>query len=126
MVRRTGQMGVPVTQIDGEMVIGFDRPRLARIIGRLRATPARPPALGAAVKDAPDGGALVGSVRPDTPAARAGLQPDDVILEVDGRAITGADALANAINEARTHGKTLLCVRREDQTLSLLVRFVPI
>jgi hypothetical protein len=35
MVRRTGQIGVPVTAIGGEMVVSFDRPRLERIIQRL-------------------------------------------------------------------------------------------
>ena len=28
LVRNTGQMGVPVTLIDGQAVIGFDRPQL--------------------------------------------------------------------------------------------------
>ena len=31
MVRLTGQQGVPVTVIDGQVVIGFDRPRLEAI-----------------------------------------------------------------------------------------------
>ena len=52
-MRRTGQMGVPVTALGGEMVVGFDRPRLERIIQRLRAPTPRPATLGAAVKDGP-------------------------------------------------------------------------
>lgn len=28
MIEKTGQMGVPVTEIDGEFIIGFDEPRL--------------------------------------------------------------------------------------------------
>lgn len=32
MVRRSGQMGVPVTDIDGQIVVGFDRDRLDKIL----------------------------------------------------------------------------------------------
>ena len=28
MIEKTGQMGVPVIELDGEIVIGFDEPRL--------------------------------------------------------------------------------------------------
>ncbi len=33
LVRRTGQMGVPVVEIDGRPVIGFDKPRIDRMLG---------------------------------------------------------------------------------------------
>ena len=32
MVERSGQMGVPVVDIDGEMVIGFDRERISQLL----------------------------------------------------------------------------------------------
>ncbi len=32
MVVKTGQMGVPVTDIDGEMVIGFDQEKLKKLL----------------------------------------------------------------------------------------------
>ena len=32
MIQRTGQMGVPVIDIDGEIVIGFDQERLAEML----------------------------------------------------------------------------------------------
>jgi len=32
MVRRSGQSGVPVIDIDGKIVIGFDRPRIDRML----------------------------------------------------------------------------------------------
>lgn len=123
MVRRTGQMGVPVTQIGGELVIGFDRARLAQIIAGLRAAAPPQPSLGAAVKDAPAGGALVGSVRPGSPADRAGLQPGDVIMHVDDHTVSNADSLARAIGQARPHGRAVLRVRRGDQMHTLLAQF---
>ena len=33
MIQKTGQMGVPVTDIDGEIVVGFDRARLKKVLG---------------------------------------------------------------------------------------------
>ena len=33
LARRTGQMGVPVVEIDGDLVIGFDKPRIDRLLG---------------------------------------------------------------------------------------------
>ena len=33
IVEKTGQMGVPVTEIDGTFVIGFDQPKIAELIG---------------------------------------------------------------------------------------------
>ncbi|MGC9529483.1 MAG: glutaredoxin family protein [Candidatus Bipolaricaulaceae bacterium] len=33
MVRRSGQQGVPVVEIDGEMVVGFDRRRIDDLLG---------------------------------------------------------------------------------------------
>lgn len=33
MIQKTGQMGVPVTDIDGEIVIGFDQARLQELLG---------------------------------------------------------------------------------------------
>jgi glutaredoxin-like YruB-family protein len=33
LVRRTGQMGVPVIEIDGRPVVGFDRARIDRLLG---------------------------------------------------------------------------------------------
>lgn len=32
MVQKSGQMGVPVTDIDGEIVIGFDKEKLKKLL----------------------------------------------------------------------------------------------
>jgi S1-C subfamily serine protease len=121
MVRRTGQMGVPVTAIGNEMVVGFNRPKLQQIITRLRAAQP-PPALGAAVKDVP-GGALVGTVRSGAPAERGGLKPGDVIVAVNGTPVAGADSLASLIQGARGQGSAMLTVQRDGSRISLQVPF---
>jgi hypothetical protein len=33
MIKKTGQMGVPVTDIDGKIVIGFDRGKIKKLLG---------------------------------------------------------------------------------------------
>ena len=33
LLRLTGQMAVPVTVVDGEAVLGFNRPRLLQLLG---------------------------------------------------------------------------------------------
>jgi glutaredoxin 3 len=33
MVAKSGQMGVPVIDIDGQMIVGFDKDRIAEILG---------------------------------------------------------------------------------------------
>lgn len=33
MIQKSGQMGVPVVEIDGKIIIGFDQPRLREALG---------------------------------------------------------------------------------------------
>jgi glutaredoxin-like YruB-family protein len=33
MIERSGQMGVPVIFIDNEMIVGFDQPKIASLLG---------------------------------------------------------------------------------------------
>ncbi len=39
LVRRTGQMGVPVIEIDGRSIVGFDQARIDQLLGMRGATP---------------------------------------------------------------------------------------
>src|SRR5205085_2835002 len=79
IMRLTGQLGVPVTTDGQEVVVGFDQARLRAMAGRNRKR-----GLGLLAKDHPDGGVLVGRVKPDSPAARAGVDQGDVIVELSG------------------------------------------
>jgi glutaredoxin-like YruB-family protein len=94
MVQLSGQQGVPVTSIDGQVVVGFNRPVIDQLLGQMAA---RPPKLGVAIAEArriarerglslPDG-AYVGRVNSGSPAETAGLHPGDVILELAGQAV---------------------------------------
>ncbi|MGC9336321.1 MAG: Uxx-star family glutaredoxin-like (seleno)protein [Anaerolineae bacterium] len=103
MVRISGQQGVPVIVVDGEVVIGFNQPRLRQLLERAK------PKLGASVADAasqakkqpgiPAEGAYVGQVHPGTPAARAGLRPRDVITALGGQPIISAHDLHRLVSQ---------------------------
>jgi membrane-associated protease RseP (regulator of RpoE activity) len=64
-----------------------------------------PAALQKQLKLDEDGGVLVQSVAADGPAAKAGLQEFDVILAVDGKPITLAASLVDAVQKAGENQK---------------------
>ena len=57
-------------------------------------------------------GALVAQVLPDTPAAKAGLKAEDIILEVNGKEIRNFNQLRNEIGLMRVGDKVKLTVLR--------------
>ena len=88
MVQRSGQMGVPVITVDGETIVGFDQPRLERLLGAAGGQKK----LGAAVATKPEG-VLVGKINIGSLAGRAGLRPGDVIHSVNGGTVRTVDEL---------------------------------
>lgn len=94
MVRLSGQQGVPVSVIDGNVVLGADIPRVNQILAQRAGSS---PKLGLSIADAEQiaekkgtqlpKGAYVGRVRPASPAAMAGVQPGDVIVQLAGQPV---------------------------------------
>jgi S1-C subfamily serine protease len=118
-VRRTGQVGVPVIADAQEAIVGFDLPRLQRMAARH----ARP-GLGMRVKDAEGGsGAYVGSVRPESPAARAGIQPGDVVVELSGAPVGNAADLERIAGQRRPGQPTSITVRRGGERRTFILPF---
>lgn len=64
--------------------------------------------------------AKVGGVMPDMPAARAGLQPGDVITVVDGKPIATWEELSNAIRASEGRAVALV-LQRGDESLTVTV-----
>src|SRR5688572_31298551 len=107
MIRVSGQQGVPVTVANGDVILGFDQRKFAKL-AEMFAGPKRPP-LGILAADAeeylakhpekaekvPAGtkGVYVGKVRPKTVAARGGLKPGDIITSFAGNRVRTMSAL---------------------------------
>jgi glutaredoxin 3 len=113
MVKVSGQMGVPVIIIDGQVVVGFDRGRIQELLagGKVH--------FGLKVADAdriaqkqgaiPVFGAVIGEVAAGSLGEKAGLKPGDIITEINGRRIANAADVAKALGELKSGG--ILSVR---------------
>ncbi|HEY1784473.1 MAG TPA: PDZ domain-containing protein [Pirellulales bacterium] len=58
-------------------------------------------------------GALVMDVQPGSPAAKAGLQPGDRILEANGRTISGAEDAVRLVNQLGLNSPLHMLISRE-------------
>jgi glutaredoxin-like YruB-family protein len=124
MLRRSRQQGVPVITIGGETIIGFDRPRIERV---LASSARQKPTLGLAVADSsrialehgvvPIFGAYVGRVAPGSPGERAGVQPRDIITEINLRPVRNADDVEKAMESVQPGGRIALVWVRGQQTM---------
>jgi S1-C subfamily serine protease len=76
--------------------------------------------LGVTLEDREEPGAVVKDVRPDSPAAKAGLQDGDVIVRYQGERVEGAAALARMVRETPAGRRVEIEVERNgsNQTLS--------
>ncbi len=63
------------------------------------------------VSGAGEKGVVVTAVDPDGPAAEQGILTGNVILEVGGKAVAGADDVRNALREAKSQGKHQVLMR---------------
>jgi glutaredoxin 3 len=124
MVNVSGQQGVPVTVIDGQAVVGFNRPLIDQLLARRSQ---RPPRLGVAIAEAESiavkkgtrlpAGAYVGRVHAGSPSARAGLRAGDVIRELAGQRVS-SDADVHRIVTNLRHGQTVdLSFWRDGETI---------
>ena len=64
-------------------------------------------------------GALVTQVVPHSPAQKAGIKPDDVIVNVNGNPVSGAADLSNSIGVMRVGTPLTLGVIRNGKTLTI-------
>jgi S1-C subfamily serine protease len=126
LVRNTGQMGVPVTLINGQAVIGFDRPQLEQLLAQSKV--GRPPSFGASIADAgkitaKQGsgitlGAYVGRVRPGSVSERIGLAPGDIITELNLQRIANAGDLERAFANLNKGSRFSLVFLRGNRTIT--------
>ena len=93
-----GRIGVTIQDVNAQLAesFGLDRPR----------------------------GALVSAVEPDGPAARAGINPGDVIVTVDGHSIERYGELSSAIAAIKPGSDARLALWRNGTERSVSVRVV--
>ena len=107
-------------RVSSDLLHGQDRPSLVAVEPYRKKAAAY---FGIGVDTSFDGeGVRFAYVARDGPAARAGLEPGDVLLEIDGRAIGSSDR-ASSIIQQRHPGETVNAkIRRKDQILEVKVR----
>ena len=126
IMSKSGQQGVPVITVDGEVVIGFNQPRLMQLLQQAT------PKLGASIADAasqakkrpgiPSSGAYVGRVRKGSAAARAGLRQGDVISGLGGQPVKNARDLHHIVSEMPRGRDLSLVYVRDGQQRDTLVK----
>lgn len=79
--------------------------------------------LGLSVQDTDDGkGVKVIGVDDDSNAAKAGLKEDDVITEVDGKAINSTDEMVRIIKESKTKASVMVKLQRAGKVQNIEVK----
>lgn len=119
MVRLTGQGGVPVIVVGGEVVIGFNRARLEQLL-TAPGSGCRP-RVGLRVANASryseHQGAYVGEVEGGSSAERAGLRQGDVIVSIDSNRIGGAADLEQVIAAIRAGTRLVVVFIRGERAM---------
>jgi glutaredoxin 3 len=118
-VRLTGQNAVPVIVIDGQIVVGFNEPRIEQLISQAEASIR--PKFGAAVADVGKAGrkdvpivfgAYVGRITTGSIAEKIELIVGDVIIQLNNQPISGAADL----------GRFLLGIKQGDKLSIVFIR----
>ena len=127
MMRLTGQMGVPVIVVEGQVIIGFDRDRLEYLLDKNNRDNSQHPHLGLSIADAskvahkygltPVFGALVGRVASSSLGEKAGLRKGDIITEINLRSIHNADDMEAALSSLTAGGRLVIVFLRGQETL---------
>ncbi len=69
-----------------------------------------------------DGHVVATRVRPDSPADKAGLEDEDIILKINNRTVSEFEGFIRQINAKKPGQKVALKVRRGEETLDFSVR----
>lgn len=81
------------------------------------------PKMGLSVQDTDDGkGVKVIEVDDESNAAKAGIKEDDVLTEVDGKAVNSADEVAKIIRESKEKVSVMMKLQRAGRTQNVEVK----
>ncbi len=137
MIRVSGQQGVPVTVSNGDVILGFDQQKFAKLAAKF-AGPKRPP-LGILAADAEDylakhpekaekvppgtKGVYIGKVRPKTVAARHDLRPGDIITSFAGKRVRTMAALDQMVDTLKAGDKATAKFLRDGEDQAVVLQF---
>lgn len=124
VARITNQNAVPVTIIDGQVIVGFDQARLEQLIARAQAR--KGPSFGAVIADSrkmvKQGvlvlGAYVVRTRPGSAAEKMGLEPGDIIIQLNMERIAGAADLERVLSDIKENRRLSLVFIRGNTALT--------
>ena len=103
--------------------LNFDMPSMPGING-MDFNYSRKPRLGLEIQDLAEGkGVKILDVGSDTPAAKAGLQKDDVISEIDSKSVASVDELKAKIKELKEGDSIKVTYQRSGKTQTTDIRF---
>ena len=129
MVKLTGQMGVPVITVNGQVIIGFDRARLESLLTKSSGGNGKRPHFGLKIADAsritrkagavPVFGAFVGAVTTGSPAEKAGIHAGDIVTEINLRSINNAYDLEKTLASLSIGGWVTIGFLRGQESLKV-------
>ena len=111
-------------QSNGNIGVGFAIPsnKAKSVADTLRAGgKVSHPSLGVGVGTAEEGGALISSVTPGSPAAKAGLQVGDIVTRFGGKVINDSNDLVAAVQAGKVGDRVDLIFLRNDAEKSATV-----
>jgi hypothetical protein len=85
----------------------------------------RQASLGIGIGPSPDGAPQITELAPAGPGAAAGLEPGDLLLSLDGRAITDGPSFLQSVRTLAVGGGTEISVRRGETTLTVPITPFP-
>ncbi len=98
-------------------------PRTPAVKGQLFNWSGGSPKLGLSVQDTDDGkGVKVIEVDEESNAAKAGIKEDDVVTEVDGKAINNTDDMVKVIKESKEKISVMIKIQRAGKTQNIEVK----
>ena len=113
----------------GDLHLDEIMPRVQQSFPRTRVTPngmyraGSGPRLGLSVQDTEDGkGVKIIDVDEESHAAKAGLKSDDIITEVEGKAVNSADEVARIIRESKDKISVKVKLNRSGKTQNVEVK----
>lgn len=107
----------------GDMNFNYTMPKMAMPRSGMAWSTGGGPKLGLSVQDTDDGkGVKVLDVDDESNAQKAGIKEDDIITEVDGKAVNSADEVAKIIKDSKDKNSVMLKLTRSGKTQNIEVK----